>query len=158
MCLLFMYTSIVTIYVGGGGCGISLHLFLIFHLKAMVFTFQDSRLFFPIFTLEFNRWLRNLNFSISTLPAQGRGRVSDVKINPLAILSGKKNRERIGRRYQNAKPSLWTSLHLPWKFQDRTYYEQLSIDLWPDFQGHVKRNLRSAAFRHLPLANFGIFA
>ena len=39
----------------------------------------------------------------------------------------------------------------------RTYYEQLNIDLWPDFQGQVKRNLRSTAFRHLPLANFGIF-
>ena len=45
-----MYTSIVTIYVGGGGgCGISLHLFLIFHLKAMVFRIRG---FFPIFTLD----------------------------------------------------------------------------------------------------------
>ena len=44
-----------------------------------------------------------------------------------------------------------------YEYENLLYYEQLNIDLRPDFQGHVKRNLRSTAFRHLPLANFGIF-
>ena len=34
----------------------------------------------------------------------------------------------------------------------------MTFDLWPDFQGHVKRNLRSVSFQRLKLANFGIFA
>ena len=33
-----------------------------------------------------------------------------------------------------------------------------TFDLWPDFQGHVKRNLGSVPFQHLKLANFGMFA
>ena len=34
----------------------------------------------------------------------------------------------------------------------------MTFDLWPDIQGHVKRNLRSVLFQRLKLANFGIFA
>ena len=34
----------------------------------------------------------------------------------------------------------------------------MTFDLWPDFQGHVKRNLRSVPFQRLKLANFGMFA
>ena len=34
----------------------------------------------------------------------------------------------------------------------------MTFDLWPDFQGHVKRNLRSVPFQCLKLANFGIYA
>ena len=34
----------------------------------------------------------------------------------------------------------------------------MTFDLLPDFQGHVKRNLRSVPFQRLKLANFGIFA
>ena len=34
----------------------------------------------------------------------------------------------------------------------------MTFDLWPDFQGHVKRNLRSVQFQRLKLANFCIFA
>ena len=34
----------------------------------------------------------------------------------------------------------------------------MTFDLWPDFQGHLKRNLHSAPFQLLKLANFGIFA
>ena len=33
----------------------------------------------------------------------------------------------------------------------------MTFDLWPDFQGHVKRNLRSVPFQRLKLANFGIY-
>ena len=32
------------------------------------------------------------------------------------------------------------------------------FDLWPDFQGHVERNLRSVQFQRLNFANSGIFA
>ena len=34
----------------------------------------------------------------------------------------------------------------------------MTFDLWPYFQGHVKRNLVSVPFQHLKLANFGMFA
>ena len=34
----------------------------------------------------------------------------------------------------------------------------MTFNLWPDFQGHVKRNLGSVPFQHLKLANFGMFA
>ena len=34
----------------------------------------------------------------------------------------------------------------------------MTFDLLPEFQGHVKRNLRSVPFQRLKLANFGIFA
>ena len=34
----------------------------------------------------------------------------------------------------------------------------MTFDLWPNLQGHVKRNLRSVPFQRLKLANFGIFA
>ena len=34
----------------------------------------------------------------------------------------------------------------------------MTFDLWPDFQGHVKRNLRSVPFQRLKLANFDVFA
>ena len=34
----------------------------------------------------------------------------------------------------------------------------MTFDLWPDFQGHAERNLRSVPFQRLKLANFGIFA
>ena len=34
----------------------------------------------------------------------------------------------------------------------------MTFDLWPDFLGHVKRNLRSVPFQRLKLANFGIYA
>ena len=34
----------------------------------------------------------------------------------------------------------------------------MTFDLWPDYQGHVKRNLRFVPFQRLKLANFGIFA
>ena len=47
---------------GEGGCGISLHLFLIFHLKAMVFTFQDSRLFFSYFYIRVQPLTSELEF------------------------------------------------------------------------------------------------
>ena len=76
----------------------------------------------------------------------------------MQLLSGKKKR--------TGRPMVTKILNLafeqfyifPENFKTyATYYEQLSIDLWPEFQGHVKRNLRSAAYWHLPLANFGIF-
>ena len=38
------------------------------------------------------------------------------------------------------------------------YVPTITFDLWPDFQGHVKRNLRSVPFQRLKLANFGVFA
>ena len=47
-----MYTSIVTIYVGGGGCGISLHFLKIYFIRNQGFSRFTV---FPIFTLEFNR-------------------------------------------------------------------------------------------------------
>ena len=34
----------------------------------------------------------------------------------------------------------------------------MTFDLWPDFQAHIKRNLRSVPFQRLKLANFGIYA
>ena len=34
----------------------------------------------------------------------------------------------------------------------------MTVDLWPDLQGHVKRNLRSVPSQRLKLANFGMFA
>ena len=34
----------------------------------------------------------------------------------------------------------------------------MTFGLWPDIQGHVKRNLLSVPFQRLKLANFGIFA
>ena len=34
----------------------------------------------------------------------------------------------------------------------------MNFDLWPDFQGHVKRNLRLVPFQRLKLANFGNYA
>ena len=34
----------------------------------------------------------------------------------------------------------------------------MTFDLWPDFQGYVRPNLRSIQFQRLKLANFGIFA
>ena len=34
----------------------------------------------------------------------------------------------------------------------------MTFDLRPDFQGHVKRNLRSISFQRLKLANLGMFA
>ena len=34
----------------------------------------------------------------------------------------------------------------------------MTFDLWPDFRGHVRRNLRSVPFQRLKLANFGMFA
>ena len=34
----------------------------------------------------------------------------------------------------------------------------MTFDLWPDFQGHMKLNLRSVPFERRKLANFGIFA
>ena len=34
----------------------------------------------------------------------------------------------------------------------------MTLDLWPNLQGHVKRNVRSVPFQRLKLANFGIFA
>ena len=34
----------------------------------------------------------------------------------------------------------------------------MTFDLWPDFRGHVKRNLRSVSFQCLKLANIGMFA
>ena len=34
----------------------------------------------------------------------------------------------------------------------------MTFDLWPNLQGHVKRNVRSVPFQRLKLANFGIFA
>ena len=34
----------------------------------------------------------------------------------------------------------------------------MTFDLWPAFQGHVKRNLRSVPFQRLKFANFGIYA
>ena len=102
-----MYTSIVTIYVcvcGGGGCGIS----LLFYISCEIKGFQDLRLF-PIFTLEFNRRLRNLNFSISTSPAQGRGGGGGV----MQLLSGKTIANGSADGNKNPKPRLRTILHLP---------------------------------------------
>ena len=34
----------------------------------------------------------------------------------------------------------------------------MTFDLWPDFRGHVRRNLRSVPFQRLKLVNFGMFA
>ena len=34
----------------------------------------------------------------------------------------------------------------------------MTFDLWPNLQGHVKRNVHSVPFQRLKLANFGIFA
>ena len=34
----------------------------------------------------------------------------------------------------------------------------MTFDLWPDFQGHVERNLHSVQFQRMKLANFGIYA
>ena len=34
----------------------------------------------------------------------------------------------------------------------------MTFDLRPDFQGHVKRNLRSVPFQRMKLADFGMFA
>ena len=34
----------------------------------------------------------------------------------------------------------------------------MTFDLWPDFRGHVKRNLRSVPFQRLKHANIGMFA
>ena len=34
----------------------------------------------------------------------------------------------------------------------------MTLDLSPDFQGHIKRNLRSIPFHRLKLVNFGIYA
>ena len=65
-------------------------------------------------------------------------------------------RERIGRSSRNL-------LHLTIE-QFYTFPENfksvptMTFDLWPDFQGHVKRNLRSVPFQRLKLTNFGMFA
>ena len=34
----------------------------------------------------------------------------------------------------------------------------MTYDLWPEFRGHVERNLRSVPFQRLTLANIGMFA
>ena len=65
-------------------------------------------------------------------------------------------RERIGRSSRNLVyltiEQYYTS---PEKFKS---VPTMTFDLWPEFQGHVKRNLRSVPFQHLKFANFGLFA
>ena len=65
-------------------------------------------------------------------------------------------RERIGRSSRNL---VYLSIELFYIFSENfKTVTTMTFDLWPDLQGHVKRNLRSVLFQRLKLANFGIFA
>ena len=66
------------------------------------------------------------------------------------------NRERMSRSSQNLVNLTFKQLYIfPANFKT---VPTLDFDLWPDFQGDVKRNLRSVPSRRLKLAIFGIFA
>ena len=65
-------------------------------------------------------------------------------------------RERIGRSSLNLVYITIEQLYtFPENFKS---VPTMTFDLWPDFQGHVKQNLRSVPFQRLKLANFGMFA
>ena len=65
-------------------------------------------------------------------------------------------RERIGRSSRNL---VYLTIEYFYIFTENFKPEPtMTFDLRPDFQGHVKRNLRSVQFLRLKLANFGIFA
>ena len=65
-------------------------------------------------------------------------------------------RERIGRSSRNLVYLTVEQFHtFPENFKS---VPTMTFDLWPDFRGHVRRNLRSVPFQRLKLANFGMFA
>ena len=65
-------------------------------------------------------------------------------------------RERIGRSSRNL---VYLSIELFNIFSENfKTVPTMTFDLWPDLQGHGKRNLRYVPFQRLKLANFGIFA
>ena len=65
-------------------------------------------------------------------------------------------RERIGRSSRNlVYPSIALFYIVSENFKT---VPTMAFDLWPDLQGHVKRNLRSVPFQRLKLASFGISA
>ena len=65
-------------------------------------------------------------------------------------------RERISRSSRNLVYLTFEQFYtFPENFK---FVPTMTFYLWPDFQGHVKRNLRSVPFQRLKLANFGIYA
>ena len=65
-------------------------------------------------------------------------------------------RERIGRSSRNLVYLTVEQCHnFPENFKS---VPTMTFDLWPDFRGHIRRNLRSVPFQRLKLANFGMFA
>ena len=69
-------------------------------------------------------------------------------------------RERIGRSSRNL---IWVGMYLSNELfyifsENLKTVPTMTFDLWPDLQGHVKRNLCSVPFQRLKLENFGIFA
>ena len=65
-------------------------------------------------------------------------------------------RERIG---QSSRNLVYLSIELFYTFPENfKTVPTMTFDLWPDFQGHVKRNLSSVPFQRLILVNFGIVA
>ena len=64
-------------------------------------------------------------------------------------------RERIGRSPRSlAFLSFEQFYTFPENFKS---VPTMTFDLWPDFQGYAKRNLRSVPFQRLKLANFVIY-
>ena len=65
-------------------------------------------------------------------------------------------REQIGRSSRNLTYLSFEQFYtFPENFES---LPTMTFDLWPDFQCHVKRNLRSVPFQRLKLANFRIYA
>ena len=64
--------------------------------------------------------------------------------------------ERIGRSSRNL---VYLTIEQYYTFPENfKSVSTMTFDLSPDFQGHVKRNLRSVPFQRLKLANIGMFA
>ena len=105
---------------------------------------------FTFIQLRLHYRVRKIILEFGTNPRRHRG--------VDAIPSGfpRITRERIGRSPRNLVYLTIEQFYtFPEKFKS---VPTTTFDLWPDFQGHVKRNLYSVPFQRLKLANFDMFA